>query len=113
MTEDRPSLSRRARTAVIDAASDAVRRPRWRPDRAAVGFVLAGAGPPRRLGGPAAAGLSESGWHALATLAAFVALLALEALPDGALSLALVGVWVLGGGAPRSPSAASRRPAGS
>jgi di/tricarboxylate transporter len=33
-------------------------------------------------------------------LAAFVALLALEALPDGALSLALVGVWVLGGVAP-------------
>ena len=26
-----------------------------------------------------------------------MALLALEALPDGALSLALVGVWVLGG----------------
>jgi DASS family divalent anion:Na+ symporter len=89
-----------ARARGIDPSSDAVRRPRWRPDRAVAGLVLAGLALLVGWAAPPPEGLSLSGWHALATLGAFVALLALEALPDGALSLALVAVWVAAGVVP-------------
>jgi di/tricarboxylate transporter len=42
-------------------------------------------------------GLGVAGWHALVSLIGLVPILALEALPDGATSLLLVAVWVLGG----------------
>jgi di/tricarboxylate transporter len=41
--------------------------------------------------------LSLVGWHALLSLIALVPLLALDALPEGATSLLLIAVWVLGG----------------
>jgi di/tricarboxylate transporter/CRP-like cAMP-binding protein len=51
---------------------------------------------------PPPEGLSERGWHALATLLASVPLLAVEALPDGIVALLIAGVWVVGGvSAPR------------
>ncbi|MBI4524703.1 MAG: anion permease [Deltaproteobacteria bacterium] len=42
-------------------------------------------------------GLSVEGWHALALLAAMVPLLAVEALPEGVLALALAGTLILSG----------------
>jgi len=87
-------------SARVDPASDAVRRPRWRPERAAVGLALAGLALLAGWATPPPWGLAAPGWHALATLTALVAVLAFEALPDGALSLAAVGVWVVGGVAP-------------
>ena len=55
------------------------------------------------LGGwllPGPADLDLHGWRALVSLLAIVPILALEALPDGATSLLLVAVWVLGDVAP-------------
>ena len=46
---------------------------------------------------PPPTGLSVAGWHALISLVALVPILTLEALPDGATSLLLVLVWVVGG----------------
>ncbi len=51
---------------------------------------------------PAPVGLAPAGWHALATLAAIVPALALNALPEGVVALVLAGVWVLGGAVPIS-----------
>lgn len=49
---------------------------------------------------PGPANLDLPGWRALVSLLAIVPILALEALPDGATSLLLVAVWVLGDVAP-------------
>jgi CRP-like cAMP-binding protein len=46
---------------------------------------------------PSPEGLSDRGWHALATLIASVPLLAVEALPDGIVALMIASVWVVGG----------------
>ena len=74
----------------------------WRPGRQEVGALVAGAvlvliwnlAPP--------AGLTSNGWRALGTLIAVVPVLALDALPDGVLALAMAAIWVLGGVAPVS-----------
>ena len=63
-------------TAGVYAASDVVRRPRWRPDRAVIGFALAGLALLAGWAVPPPWGLTAPGWHALATLAALVAVLA-------------------------------------
>jgi di/tricarboxylate transporter len=74
---------------------------RWRlQTRRAVGLGLGAA---ILLAGwvfPAPSGLSVPAWHALVSLVALVPLLALDALSDGATSLLLVAVWVLGDIAP-------------
>jgi len=49
---------------------------------------------------PAPGDLGTAGWHALVSLVALMPILALEALPDGAVALLLVAIWVLGGVAP-------------
>jgi len=72
----------------------------WRPSRALVGLALAALTLAIGWGTPPPAGLSPAGWHALAALVAVVPVLALEALPDGAVALALAAVLVLGGVAP-------------
>ena len=72
----------------------------WRPSRALVGLALAALTLAIGWGTPPPAGLTPAGWHALATLVAIVPVLALEALPDGAVALALAAVLVLGGVAP-------------
>jgi len=77
---------------------------RWRLGLASIGGILAAA---IMLGGwvmPPPAGLTPQGWHAFATLAALVPLLALDALPEGILALLLAAAWVVGGVVP--PAAA-------
>ena len=49
---------------------------------------------------PPPPGLTPAGWRALGTLVAAAPVLALDALPEGVLALALAAVWVLGGIAP-------------
>lgn len=72
-------------------------RATWWPSHATIGLVLAAV---VLAGGwllPPPAGLSVTGWHALATLIAVVPLLALDALPEGIVALLLAAVWVIGG----------------
>ena len=76
--------------------------PRWRPGRTAVGLALAATALLVGWLTPPPPGLSPAGWHALATLAAIVPLLALETLPEGIVALGLATVWILGGVAPAS-----------
>jgi len=46
---------------------------------------------------PPPQGFSVEAWHAAATLFAIVPLMVLESLPDAAIALVLVAIWVLGG----------------
>jgi di/tricarboxylate transporter len=46
---------------------------------------------------PPPTGFSVAGWHAAATFLAIVPLMACASLPDGAIALVLVALWVLGG----------------
>jgi CRP-like cAMP-binding protein/di/tricarboxylate transporter len=72
----------------------------WRPSRSNSGVGLAAL---LLLGGwlvPTPFGLSAEAWHALVTLVAVLPLFVTSALPDGAIALTLIGVWVLGGIAP-------------
>jgi CRP-like cAMP-binding protein/di/tricarboxylate transporter len=91
-------IAAEALEAPADASPAAARRwTGWRPGRSTLALALAGAA---LLGGwlaPPPPGLSVEGWHALATLGAVVPLLALEALPEGVIALALATVWVIGG----------------
>lgn len=70
---------------------------RWRASRTAVGLLLAALILVVGWLLPPPPGLSTDGWHALVTLLAVVPLLALEALPEGIVALALAGAWVVGG----------------
>lgn len=72
-------------------------RQRGRARRAALCGVLAGGALLTAWATPPPAGLTASGWHALGTLAAVVPVLALDALPEGVVALALAALWVLGG----------------
>jgi di/tricarboxylate transporter/CRP-like cAMP-binding protein len=79
-------------------ALEEVRRPfRWpwarKPTAAMVGLLLLVVLWPL----PPPPGLSERGWHALATLLSSLPLFAVEALPDGIVALLLASVWVVGG----------------
>jgi DASS family divalent anion:Na+ symporter len=78
-------------------ASGASRQRTWRPSRTVVGLALAGG--ILLLGGLASppGGLSPQGWRALVVLLAAVPLLALDALPEGIVALALAAAWVLAG----------------
>jgi di/tricarboxylate transporter/CRP-like cAMP-binding protein len=73
------------------------RRVRWqwgrKPSAAILGLLLLVVTWPL----PPPTGLSERGWHALATLLASLPLFAVEALPDGIVALLLASVWVVGG----------------
>jgi di/tricarboxylate transporter/CRP-like cAMP-binding protein len=84
-------------TEVTLPASGASRQLTWRPNRTVVGLAVAGG--ILLLGGLASppAGLSPEGWRALVVLLAAVPLLALDALPEGIVGLALAATWVLAG----------------
>ncbi len=73
---------------------------RWPPGRVAIGLWLSAL---LLAGGwlmPPPTGLTPAGWHAVVTLIAIVPVLALDALPEGVVALALAAVWVVGGIAP-------------
>jgi len=72
----------------------------WRPRSATAGALLSVAILAVTWLAPPPPGLTPAGWRALGTLVAAVPVLALDALPEGVLALALAAVWVLGGIAP-------------
>jgi CRP-like cAMP-binding protein/di/tricarboxylate transporter len=90
--------SRRAATAKATPATPP-RRAR-RPSAATAGVLLAVGVLAVTWLTPPPPGLTPAGWRAIGTLVAAVPLLALDALPEGVLALALAAVWVLGGIAP-------------
>jgi di/tricarboxylate transporter len=77
-------------------------RPDWRPGVPTLGALASIAILGATWLTPPPAGLTPGGWLALGTLIAVVPALALEALPEGVLALALAATWVLGGIAPAS-----------
>jgi di/tricarboxylate transporter len=87
-----------SRTAVPALAPKS--RGAWRPSGATAGALLAVAILAVTWLTPPPPGLTPAGWRALGTLVAAVPVLALDALPEGVLALALAAVWVLGGIAP-------------
>ena len=89
-----------AAEAPLPGAAGAPAPRRWRPDNAVIGGALAVAVLIVGWLMPAPAGLSLTGWHALVPLLALVPALALDAIPEGILALALAGLWVLGGVVP-------------
>ena len=93
-----------AKQAALPEAAEAP-APR-RPDNAVIGGALAVAVLIVGWLMPAPAGLSLTGWHALVPLIAVVPALALDAIPEGILALALACMWVLGGVVP-APTALS------
>lgn len=92
-----PALMQEADAGVVLTSG----RRHWRrPSRVAVGVVLAALILLAGWMAPPPPGLSQAGWHALASLLAAVPLLALEALPEGIVGLGIAVAWVLGGVAP-------------
>lgn len=100
VAEEAPGDTAEVQARLAAPAGEAAQAPAWRsrrPRPSTLGLVL-GAG--ALLVGwvtPPPPGLSVEGWRALATLLAAVPLLALEALPDGIVALALAATWVVGG----------------
>ena len=98
-----PALPEAAGAALPEEAGAPAPR---RPDNAVIGGALAVAVLIVGWLMPAPAGLSLTGWHALVPLIAVVPALALDAIPEGILALALACMWVLGGVVP-APTALS------
>jgi CRP-like cAMP-binding protein/di/tricarboxylate transporter len=74
----------------------------WRPSRSTIAVGLAAL---LLLGGwivPTPFGLSTLAWHSLVTLFAVLPMFVTSALPDGAIALMLVSIWVLGSVVPAS-----------
>lgn len=95
-----------AKQAALPEAAEAAPPAPRRPNNAVIGGALAVAVLIVGWLMPAPAGLSLTGWHALVPLIAVLPALALEAIPEGILALALACIWVLGGVVP-APTALS------
>ena len=72
----------------------------WRPGRGAIAGLVSGLLLVVTWATPPPSGLTPNGWWALGTLIAAVPALALDALPEGVLALALAAAWAIGGLAP-------------
>ena len=92
--------SRGATSRAAGGPAAATVRGRRRPTAAGIGALLAVAILAVTWLTPPPPGLTPAGWRALGTLVAAAPVLALDALPEGVLALALAAVWVLGGIAP-------------